>query len=64
MPKVTVYYFKKFDIKTGQMEHSKRPATLETITFIEGEPIKETAHEVDASELDGNGFVRSQSSSD
>ena len=56
--KVTVYYFKLFDIKTLENVRSKRPATRGTIAKLKGEVLENTAQEVDASRLDGNGFLR------
>jgi hypothetical protein len=56
MPRVTVYYFTKYDITIEEMVRSQRPATLETIVLCEGKLIEETAQQVDVSELDGNGF--------
>jgi hypothetical protein len=56
MPKATVYYFKRWDMNVGQMVPSKRMATLKAIKDLGGVPLMETAKEVDASELDGNGF--------
>ena len=56
MPRVTVYYFTKYDITVGEMGHSQRPATLETIIVCEGKLLEETAQQVDVAELDENGF--------
>jgi hypothetical protein len=56
MPRVTVYYFTKYDIIVGEMVRSQRPATLETIIVCEGKLLEDTAQHVDVSELDGNGF--------
>ena len=56
MPRVTVYYFTKYDIIVGEMVRSQRPATLETIVVCEGKLLEDTAQQVDAAELDGNGF--------
>jgi hypothetical protein len=56
MPRVTVYYFTKYDITVGEVVLSQRPATLETIVLCEGKLIEETAQQVDVSELDGDGF--------
>jgi hypothetical protein len=58
MKKATVYFFEKFDAITGRNVRSERPAILETITRVNGQPIMETALEVDEAELDGNGFRR------
>ena len=56
MPKVTVYYFAKYDITAGQEVFSQRPATLETIVSCEGKLLEESAQQVDVSELDEDGF--------
>ena len=56
MPRVTVYYFTKYDIIVGEMVRSQRPATLETIMVCEGKLLEETAQQVDVSDLDDNGF--------
>ena len=56
MPRVTVYYFTKYDITAGEVVLSQRPATLETIVSCEGKLIEETAQQVDVSELDEDGF--------
>lgn len=39
MSKITVYYFKKYDINTDQEVRSKRMATLEFINRIGGTPL-------------------------
>jgi len=57
MEKITVYYFTKYDIETDQNVRSKRPATLEAIERVNGIAIKETAKDVDASQLDMDGFL-------
>ena len=56
MPKITVYYFTGYVIRSDQVVRSKRPATLEFISTHHYDPIKETAMEVDIADLDGNGF--------
>jgi len=56
MPRVTVYYFAKYDVTVGKMVRSQRPATLETIVVCEGTLLEDTAQQVDVSELDDNGF--------
>ena len=56
MPRVTVYYFTKYDITAGAMVCSQRPATLETIMVCEGKLLEETAQQVDVSDLEDNGF--------
>ena len=61
MKSVTVYFFEKYDIKTDQSVRSKRPATLEAITRVDGQAIMATALEIEETELDGNGFREEQS---
>ncbi len=56
MQKVTVYYFRGFNIRTGQFHTPPRMATLEFISKHNYEPNKETAIEVDKANLDGDGF--------
>lgn len=56
MAKITVYYFTKGDITAGQTIRSQHLATLAKISKLGGEPIKETATEINESDLDGNGF--------
>jgi len=56
MPKVTVYYFKMYDIITDQMIQSRRMTTLEKITELGGVPLKETGKEVDTFDIDPDGF--------
>ena len=55
MPMITVYYFTGYDIATDKVIRSKRMATLETIREYKCTPLKETAKEVNTSELDDNG---------
>ena len=57
MPKVTVYHFKCYDIKTDSMVQSKHIGTLEYIKSLNHGcvPIKETAKDVDLSETDSAG---------
>ncbi len=55
-PKAKVYFFTKYDIVTDRFVRSKRPATLKAITRVGGTTIKETALEVDKTELDADGF--------
>ncbi|MGD0489110.1 MAG: hypothetical protein ABSB94_18225 [Syntrophorhabdales bacterium] len=59
MSKVTVYYFKGYDIISDQMLRSKRMATLE---WIKENPcfgaLVETAKEIDTSTLDADGLYR------
>lgn len=59
MDKVTVYYFTECPIRLGDKIRSKTPATEDTIKKREGaEILKETAQEVDISQIDGNGFLK------
>ena len=62
MPRVTVYYFTKYDIIVGGMVRSQRPATLETIIVYEGKLLEDTAQHVDIAERDGNGFYHAYGS--
>jgi hypothetical protein len=55
VPKVIVYYFKKYDPNSDQMVLSKSMTTLKEITKNSGVPLWEGAKEVDTSDLDGNG---------
>lgn len=57
MNKITVFYFKCYDIQSDEMIRSKRPATLEAIKRCNGTPIQESAQEVDSSVLDSEGFL-------
>ena len=56
MPRVTVYYFMKYNMTVGETVRSQRPATLETIIVCEGKLLEDTAQQVDVAELDENGF--------
>jgi hypothetical protein len=58
MSKVTVYYFKGYDIRTDEMIVSKAMATLEWIDQHQYTALLGTAKEVDASTLDTNGLYR------
>jgi hypothetical protein len=53
---VSVYYFRTYDITVGEYVQSERPATLHAIRRSRGEPIRETAVQIDESELDDEGF--------
>jgi len=55
MPKTTVYRFTIFDISQGKNVSSKRMATIEAINRFNGEPILDTAKEVDLTKVDENG---------
>ena len=54
---VTVYYYTFFNLVTGR-KLRRGPATLLAIERAGGQPLMETAQEVDDSELDAEGFVR------
>jgi hypothetical protein len=56
MPDVYVYYFTERDPASGENMLSTRLATLETIKGW-GEPVMESQIVVDATELDGDGFL-------
>ena len=55
---VTVYFFEMYAIESDQMVRSKRPATLAAIERVGGEAIKNTAQDVDADDIDEDGFRR------
>ena len=55
---VTVYFFEMYAIESDQMVRSKRPATLAAIERVRGEAIKNTAQDVDADDIDEDGFRR------
>jgi len=55
---VTVYFFEMYAIESDQMVRSKRPATLAAIERVGGESIKNTAQDVDADDIDEDGFRR------
>ena len=57
MQNVTVYYFTCYNIRTDEKVRSQRPATREAIARCNGVVIEETAQEVAATCLDGDGFV-------
>jgi hypothetical protein len=53
-----VYFFQKYDIASDTMIRSKRPATLERIWRVEGEPLMDTVQEIPESDVDGDGFQK------
>jgi hypothetical protein len=55
MAKVTVYKFTKASTKTATTIVAPRMATCEAIKRFGGVALKDTAKEVDASEVDENG---------
>lgn len=57
MTMVTVYSFKRYGIYPDENRQMPRKATLEAIKACEGAHIEGTAEEVDASRLDGDGFL-------
>jgi len=58
MARVKVYLFrKKHDVVRDESIVSERYATLEAIVRSGGDPIMNTALEVDESQLDAEGFV-------
>lgn len=61
MNKITVFYFKCYDVQSDEMLRSKRPATVEAIKRCNGTPIQEPAQDVDASALDSEGFLARES---
>ncbi len=56
--KVTVYFFRKFDVIGGEYRVSNRRATLEAIERARGEPIMDSAIQIGDGELDEEGFRR------
>ena len=56
MSKRTVYYFTRFDVVSGRTVRLG-PARLEAITMARGEAILDTEHEIDESDLDGDGYA-------
>jgi hypothetical protein len=58
LSKVTVYRWHRYRIKTDEELVSGRWATREAIEAARGEVLEDTAREVDASDLDGDGFVK------
>ena len=54
-----VYHFTHCSIRLGEKIRPKTPATEDAIKKIEGaEILRETAQEVDISQMDGNGFLK------
>lgn len=58
MTRAVVYEFTKYDVASDKTVRAPRPATIEAITRAGGQAIESTMREVDAAELDGNGFLR------
>lgn len=58
MEKIIVYYFTCFDISTRQEYKSPKMATRERIAELQKDcaPLKETAKEINISDLDPEGF--------
>jgi len=62
MGKVTVYYFKFYNSNTDKEVCSKRMATYEFIKGIQGaERLKETAKEVNVTDLDNGRYPKTES---
>jgi len=57
MARVTVYCFFTHRYPSQEPYHWPRAATLKTIHAMRGTPIRETAREVDESEVDHGGFL-------
>jgi hypothetical protein len=51
MPTVTIFRFKKYNINSDEYQISRRWATREALTRIRGEPLEDTAVEVDVAVL-------------
>ncbi|WP_395065541.1 hypothetical protein [Paraburkholderia silvatlantica] len=58
MTRATVYRYKWYDVSTDSNKVRPMRGTREAIDRISGDIIEESAEEVDASLLDGNGFIR------
>ena len=58
MVKTTVYHFLKYSVAHGEKLVSPRSAVMETIVKLQGEPILTTAQEVDAMDVDSDGFLK------
>ena len=56
MEKVSVYYFRKFNLVLSKYDYSKDMATMELINKNNFEPLLETIKNIDKSELNGNGL--------
>lgn len=57
MNKVKVYDATGWNHVEGENQRLKRPGTREAINKIKAAVIEETEREVDATQLDGNGFL-------
>jgi hypothetical protein len=57
--RVTVYRFKKWDNVIGDDRVARRWATVEAISRTDGAIIRESATEIDASNLDSTGMTAS-----
>lgn len=62
MTRATVYRYRWYDVSTDSNDVRPMRGTREAIDRISGEIIEESAEEVDASLLDGNGFLRDDAS--
>lgn len=60
MQRIIVYHFELYDIESDSMKLNLRPATSEAIARCKGVLLQDTAQEVDAARLDGNGFLVTQ----
>lgn len=54
----TVFCFYYYDRRTRARIHSPFAATIDTIEKLDGVPLKESALEVDESDVDSHGFLR------
>jgi hypothetical protein len=61
LSKVTIYRWHRYRVITDEEVVTGRWATREAIKAARGEILEDTAREVDASDLDGNGFLRAPS---
>jgi hypothetical protein len=60
MTEVDVYYFTGWNQMQGDNLLSRRPATLESIKTRGGTALPETRRTVDTSQVDANGFLKSE----
>jgi hypothetical protein len=58
MGTVVVYHFEMRHAKAHEATRSKRPGTREAIEALGFTPLMETAQVVEATHLDGSGFLR------
>ena len=57
-----IYQFTVWSQREGDLFHGKRPGTLGAIARVRGVPNLSSEREVDAANVDGNGFLKDASS--